>query len=250
MVQELDRISGTPLWPGFEPQKIPVEIYDGKQTWLFRHPHPPQPFTESEHKGVFVVNGRDASVTANTNIDVGGTPTAGVLLPKNTSVRDGAALIAHEAFHVYQHEHYPKWTANEADLFTYPVDDAGLLQRRFMETEALRRALIAPDKTEAACWIAEALRVRNSRFAGMAPASVTYERNSELNEGLANYIQVKAAGETASFTLPSSGFYPEAVRQRAYQIGTAWALLLDRMTPGWQREMATAKSLDELMGSK
>src|SRR5437764_5542277 len=71
VVAEYDRITATPLWPSFEPQKIPIDIYDGKQTWLFRHPHPPQPFTESpQHKGVFVVLGRDASLTANTNVDV------------------------------------------------------------------------------------------------------------------------------------------------------------------------------------
>src|SRR5690349_15842840 len=181
VVAEFDRITATPLWPGLEAQKIPIEIYDGRHTWLFRHPHPPQVFTESAHKGVFILDGRDASLTANTNVDVGGVQTAAVMLDSDTSLRDAAALVAHEAFHVFQREHFPKWIANEADLFVYPVDNAGMLQRRFMETEALRRALLARDRNETACWIAEAMRARSARVAGLPASAVAYERNTELN---------------------------------------------------------------------
>jgi len=52
VMAEFDREAATGLWPGFEPQKIPLALYDGKKTWLFHHPHPPEEFTESpEHKG-------------------------------------------------------------------------------------------------------------------------------------------------------------------------------------------------------
>jgi hypothetical protein len=119
-----------------------------------------------------------------------------------------------------------------------------------MENEALRRALLAHDANERSCWVAEALRARSSRFAGLSPSAIAYERNTELNEGLATYIQLRAAGTSQSFTLPSSGFAADAVRARAYQTGAALAVLLDRTISGWQRDMSTAHSLDELLSSK
>jgi hypothetical protein len=250
-MDEFDRITADPLWPGFEAKQIPVEIYDGRQTWLFRHPHPPETFVESpQHEGVFVVVGQHPSVRANTSVELGGVQTATVILePSRKPLRELAALIAHECFHVYQREHHPKWIANEAHLFAYPLDNAGALQRRLMETESLRRALLEHEPRGTACWIAEALRMRDQRFAALPPNAVAYERAAELNEGLANYIQVRAAGREASFALPQGDFAVDAVRDRSYQIGTALALLLDRVAPGWQAGFS-AGSLDELLKSK
>src|SRR5207245_11425378 len=42
VLKELDRISARPLWPGFEPRRIPVAIFDGGRTWLARHASPPE----------------------------------------------------------------------------------------------------------------------------------------------------------------------------------------------------------------
>jgi hypothetical protein len=52
-------------------------------------------------------------------------------------------------------------------------------------------------------------------------------------------------------TIPDGEFLPEAVRLRAYTIGTAWALLLDRLAPGWQEllEANDRQSLDGLLGA-
>jgi hypothetical protein len=255
VMAEFDRITaGSRLWPGFEPQRIPVEIYDGRQTWLFRHPHPPEGFKElPEHKGVFVSPGRHASARANTGVQVGGVDTATVTLnSSNASLREQAAQIVHECFHVFQRERHPKWSANEADLFLYPVDNPGLLLRRREESESLRRALLARDSNESMCWIAEAVRVRDLRFAALPANDVAYERMSELNEGLANYVEVLAAGKKGSFNLPALEFVPEAVRQRSYRSGTALALLLDRIAPGWQAQLdaGAAGSLDQLLSTK
>jgi hypothetical protein len=251
VMAEFDRITNVTLWPGFEPKRIPVALYDGRQTWLFRHPHPPEEFRESpQHPGVFVSPGQHPALTANSSATLGDVETAIVLLePTRRPLRETAALVVHECFHVFQHERYPQWTENEADLFVYPVDDAALLQRRFLETEALRRALLEREARGAACWISEALRNRENRFAGLPGAAMTYERNSELNEGLANYVQVLAAGTAKSFSLPQSEFPADAIRQRSYQVGTALALLLDRVAPGWQAQF-TSGSLDQLLKSK
>lgn len=66
----------------------------------------------------------------------------------------------------------------------------------------------------------------------MDAAYPAYERGTELNEGLAAYVQQRAEGVHAP-PLPAQEFGPAQVRQRAYATGAALALLLDRASPGW-----------------
>lgn len=152
VVAEADRLGAQDLWPGFDPRAIPVAIYDGERTLLFRHPSPPPEFQHvSGREGVRAYPGRYPSVTANASAEIGGISTA-TLMPATGAVtlRSRAGILIHEAFHVYQREHHPAWQANEAELFTYPVDNAELLTLRRMEAEALRRAL-ETQQTGAGC---------------------------------------------------------------------------------------------------
>lgn len=103
---------------------------------------------------------------------------------------------------------------------------------RRLETEALRRALAADDVAGAACWGRRALVLRRERYARMDSAFAAYERGTELNEGLATYVEMRAAGRRA-LDLPEAEFGPAEVRRRAYATGPALALLLDRFRPGW-----------------
>ena len=59
-----------------------------------------------------------------------------------------------------------------------------------------------------------------------------YERGTELNEGLATYVELRAAGRE-TVILPTSGFEATEVRRRAYATGPAFGLLLDRFDPEW-----------------
>src|SRR5690606_31215857 len=111
---------------------------------------------------------------------------------------------------------HPGWAGNEADMLLYPVDDAGLLALRRRESAALRRALAAADRADqvaVACWTRLALDARDERFATMDSAFSTYERLTELNEGLASYLQLRAAGRT-TVEVPETRFAPSAVRNR------------------------------------
>ena len=101
------------------------------------------------------------------------------------SLGEVAALATHESFHIYQRERHPGWIANEADLFTYPIDSAELLALRRLEKEAFRRALSAPGEAGAACWARGALAIRNQRFTPMESIFAAYERKTELVEDLA-----------------------------------------------------------------
>ncbi len=217
------------LWPGFDPQKVPIAIYDGKRTVLHHHPSPPPEFRDG------VYEGRHPAVTGNSSLSIAGVETATVLA---TNLTPG--LIAHEQFHVHQRTKHPTWSANEADLFVYPVDDAeahALLRR---ETDALRTALTG-DRSAAQL----ALEYRRQRFAKIGPVATKYERASELNEGIAMYIQHRVDG--GPIVLPDGP--PDGVRDRVYQSGLALATLLDRYDPRWREtlENGDARSLDELL---
>jgi hypothetical protein len=223
--------AGKPLWPNFQPGQIPIAIFDGARTWLFRHPSPPPEFTPvPDMPGAFSSAGRYAAVTANTSADIGGMLTAVASGIKPAPVARQAALMVHEAFHVYQRQHHPDWSANEADLFLYPLDKAEALQLRRLESEALHRALDASGD-ECRCWARTALDMRAARFGQLPSAAVEYERRTELNEGLAQYVEDQAAGQTRADLMPSTEFAPDEIRLRAYSSGEAIALLLDRFNP-------------------
>lgn len=235
MLAAYDEAAAEVGWPGFDPRSVPIALYDDGQTYLVRHPSPPEEF--SRMRGVdggavagFVL----ADARANTDIELAGVRTAVIAFPRDGfDPVESAALAMHEAFHAHQTIHHPTWTANEVDLFTYPTRSAALLEMRRLEGGALRRAITAPDSVRELCWAQEFLRLRGRRFARLDDASAAYERHNELREGLARYIEARAAGRT-EVALPADGFPPELVRDRAYATGHAIAVLLDRLAPRWK----------------
>jgi hypothetical protein len=241
------------LWPNFDPRSTPVAIFDGESTVLFRHPGEPAGYYSlSSRRGVFARPGRDTVVNSNTSVMLAGVPTATVMLrpSSGSSAREWAAITVHEIFHVFQRSLHPTWTANEAELFTYPVEDAGALALRRAETSALRRALGASRADSTACWAAAFVRARRARFDAIGPAAAAYERGTELNEGLATDVQRRALGQAVA--LPADDFPPEQVRARSYEIGAAIGQVLDRMAPAWRDTLERAApaanlSLDALM---
>ncbi len=241
------------LWPGFDPLVVPLAVFDGAKTFLFRHPAPPSGFTPvaGASPGTWSWEGRHEAVTANTNSEIGGVATATLMVDRaepGRSFRNLAAVAIHEAFHVYQRAHHPDWIGNEVDLFVYPTDAADLLALRRLETEALRRALAVDDEVGAACWARRALALRAERYAQMDSAFAAYERGTELNEGLATYVEMRAVGRRA-VDWPEAEFGPAEVRRRAYSTGAALALLLDRFQPDWSAafEADDHQTLDEAL---
>jgi hypothetical protein len=250
VMAELEHVASASLWPGFDPGRVPVAIFDGERTFLFRHPKPPPEFGPvAGRPGAFSHPGRHPSLRANSTVELGGVLTATLLLDRRPALppRESAALLAHEAFHVYQSERHPAWSANEAELFLYPSDDAELLTLRRLETEALRRASGAGAQ-RALCWARAAMDLRRRRFVLLPTGSSAYERGAELKEGLAEYVEQRARGGPGPL-LPRKGFAPEDVRPRAYAIGRKLANILDRFDPGWKErlERGNAASLDEAL---
>jgi hypothetical protein len=254
VLAEFDRLAVLPLWPGFDPRQIPVAIYDGERTILVRHPSPPAEFKPEGDLRVGdlrTFKGRYEAMNANTAVDLGGVKTATLVVdPKaGRSARDWASILTHETFHVFQRQHHPTWEADEGELFLYPVDDASLLAARRLETEGFRRALAATDAKEAACWTSQALERRRERFGRMTPGAVGYERGTELNEGLANFVENLSLGKIQGPDLPAAEYGAADIRNRAYAIGYAEATLLGRVDPAWRQTLEDGKapSLDELL---
>ncbi|HEY9405285.1 MAG TPA: hypothetical protein VIQ24_21715, partial [Pyrinomonadaceae bacterium] len=254
VLAEVDRIaSQTTLWPGFDPRRIPVEIYDGQDTLLFRHPNPPTEFISlSSRQGVWAFPGRHQTVTANASVKLGGVWTATVMLDpaSKLSLKERAALVIHEMFHVHQRERHPKWAANELELFTYPFEDAELLALRRIETESLRLAERAAGAPDAACHARLALAARRERFARLSTGASAYERALELSEGLARYVEARAQGARKS-GLTADEYPAEELRTRGYATGHALSLLLERFAPGWAARLDAGDplSLDELLAA-
>ncbi len=251
VVGEFDRMARTSLWPSFEPAQVPLLIYDGENTYLVRHPQPPEEFQPlPEHPEVLRFAGRHAAARANSSVEIGGVKAASAIVrAEGAKPRDLAALVMHEAFHVFQGRRHPKWAANEVDFFVYPLEDAELLLLRRLESEALRNALSHGGRKLRACWAAAALKRRRERFSRLGPPASAYERGTELNEGLAQYVEYRARRRPHVEAWPAPEFAPQQVRQRGYASGQALAALLDTFRPGWKEELergATA-SLDELL---
>ncbi len=251
IASEVERLGTAPLWPGYEPLRIPLAIYTGSATFLFRHPAPPEGFVPAPGRG-HRWQGRHPAATSNSSADIGGTATATLLAdgPRATQRPTVLAAVAlHEAFHVFQRARHPTWIGNEGDLFLYPFDDARLLALRRIESAEFRRALAADAPAGASCHARAALAARRQRFAGMDSAFARYERGNELNEGLATYVQLRAEGGT-TVPIPEAEWPATGVRDRFYAVGPALAFLLDRFRPGWKEELERddAQALDEMLG--
>ena len=254
IARDVERLAaGRSFWPGFEPLAIPLAIYDGKRTWLFRHPAPPRDFAPSAISSVraHVREGRHPAVTSNSSADIGGVSTATLLADGARAKLSSAELAAtalHEGFHVFQRTRHPGWQGNEGDLLLYPIENADLLVARRLETEALRRALLAADPARTACYARLAVDYRAQRFRAMDSAFVAYERGTELNEGLATYVQQLALGRT-TIDVPPDEFPAGDVRLRIYTIGPAIAFLLDRIRPNWKESLEAhdRQAIDEVL---
>jgi hypothetical protein len=246
VVAAVTKLDSQALWPRFDVRAIPVLLFDGKQSWLYGHPYPPEEFRQVS-EGVFVHEGRHPTVTANSTTKIEGLLTA-TLLPMGDalSLPERVGLVVHEQFHAFQQKNHPLWSANEAELFVYPLDDAQNIAGARLEAEALRRALAATGDAST-CWAAAAMAERRARFVKLPASAASYEWGMELNEGLPTYVQHRAAQTPDERVLPP--FDAASVRQRAYGTGHAIARLLDRVAPQWRERMerGEAQTLDQLL---
>ncbi len=237
ILQAFDAMALKRLWPGYEPGKMPVAIYDGHRTWLIRHPHPPAGFVPAG-SGWLMMEGRLEAVTANSSADINGVMTATLMPAEGLDPATRAATMIHECFHVYQRKKHPSWVGNEAELFTYPAVDGEVLATRWKEEADLWSALRAGNDEFAKAYAKRAMVARAARFARVGEGATAYERGCELNEGLATLVEFRAAGRKAFDTPLPPRIGAEHLRnERVYAIGPAFGELLDRFLPGWEERL-------------
>ncbi len=125
VAQTVDSLAGEEIWPGFDARRVPLAIYDGINTYLFRHPTPPDGFVMLDSGGVFVYAGRHETMRANTHTMLGDVSTATVLSQRGSEreARAHGGVAIHEAFHVFQRQRYPDWSANGSPQAHCPVSD-------------------------------------------------------------------------------------------------------------------------------
>ena len=241
------------LWPRFSPARVPAALFDGERTLLIGHPAPPEEFSPSTAvPGAHVVEGRHPAVRGNMPTEIGGVRVAAVLVEgmRGLTPERAAAVVAHERFHVHQLERHPDWAANELAVFQHPATDVQQLFDRQLETLALYRAARASTTDQTECWLRTALLLRRKRMDQLPPAVAAYERAIERSEGLARYIERRAAGVGSAIDIESGGYPAEDVRGRAYVTGEALAIMLDRYDAGWRDRVENASeppSLDSLL---
>jgi hypothetical protein len=259
LMEEVDRRSEPNLWPGFYPRHIPAAIFDGRNTYLFGFGRPPEGFSPVPGRpDVYTFPGQHETVVANRRVRLEGTWIA-TTIPgygpsgnhRSKTLADIAAVVLHEKFHVFQTLRHPAWRPNDLVLLTYPLDRSESLARRRLELESFRRAAASPFADEAAAWARTALDMRRSRLAGLAPSEARYERQIALLEGLAQYIEHKAAGRTGPDDALADDFAPRGIRLLGYVEGCWMGLLLDRLDPAWKERLEADDStgLDDLLGS-
>lgn len=237
LVRSLDAVGSKGLWPGFDPATWPVAVYDGKMTFLLRHPSPPQEFSPSPGRpGIWVMPGRYPAVVANSTREIGGTRTATVLATPGRNSTETTPACVEEVFHVFWLARHPTFRPNEMARYGYPVKDKDNLRNLLAEDEALARALESEDDAQAAGWAAAALRIRRERTSRLEEDARGYETALEMMEGTANYVARRAVDESPGRTSARlrDKRPAEGIRWRFYDTGAALCWLSDRFDSGWK----------------
>jgi hypothetical protein len=240
LVRSLDPRAMDRLWPGFDPSRLPIALFDGSRTWLLHHPAPPPEFARDPGRdGVFVMDGQHPSVVAYSTVEMGGVRTATFVRLPGASAANTRWGIVHEMFHVFWMSRHPNVRPNEMARYAYPVTDERVLNLCLAEEEALARALEAGSPAETAGWAAAALRFRRERRPLLPDRHVSaFETGLEQLEGTATSVADTMAGERPEETSRKlrRDWPADQVRERFYHTGAAVCLLLDRLRPGWKAE--------------
>jgi hypothetical protein len=281
IVQHLTRIgreSGGKIWPGFRPDTIPVAFVlptNGSIVfnWQGAAPQGYQPIA-----GVRNALWRDqrALGAASTGTSIAGRPVAQVVV----SSLDPSVLLPtaiHEAFHVFEAASVKPGRRfgrgeNAFYVSSYPVFDVENEMMFAREGELLARALRAPTVAGKRELARQFVAVRRARHRRLDDSYSQFDRQSEMNEGLAQYAQVRALElMAADQRLPAewrslarkqlsaeearladlAGNVSQSFRLRYYSTGPAQARLMDALagSSGWKQEMMSRnETLQDALG--
>ncbi len=204
--------------------------------------------------GLFVGRLPADQLIANTPTRWAGTHWAMIVWPLPQDQRARGRLMAHELWHLVQHQLLPGVQTNlgmpntsNSHLDTREGRIFLQLEWRALEA-ALRRE--EPDRRTA---LEDALVFRAYRRS-LFPSAAAQERSLELNEGLAEYTGVRLSTKSDreaiddAVTVLRQGTRRETfVRSFAYASGPAYGLLLDHAAPDWREAQTLAADLGDLL---
>ncbi|UCF37901.1 MAG: hypothetical protein JSU96_03270 [Acidobacteriota bacterium] len=240
VVAAFDRAAQLQGWPGFDATAYPIAIYDGERTLLLRHPNPPAEFLLLPgHEGVRVSPGKHSAMRWNSNADIGGVPTATLLLTiePGRTVDYEAHILFHEVFHLFSRPLHPTWSPNEIWRYNYPVDDLENYRQLLLEEEALAKAMESESDSDGVSWAAAALTIRLDRQARLSQEHRSYETALELQEGTAVYMGRSMLGVASETERLREDRGPAGIRWRFYETGAAISVILDRLAPSWKEDL-------------
>src|SRR5688500_17088080 len=201
IVQHLTRIgreSGGTIWPGFRPDTIPVAFVLPTHGSIVFNWQGAAPAGDQPIAGVHYAIWRDqrALGAASTGTSIAGRPVAQVVV----SSLDPSVLLPtaiHEAFHVFEAASVKPGRRfgrgeNAYYVSSYPVFDVENEMIFAREGELLARALRAPTLTGKRELARQFVAVRRARHRRLDDSYSQFDRQSEMNEGLAQYAQVRA----------------------------------------------------------
>jgi len=184
--------------------------------------------------------------------------------------------VFHEAFHAFERDRSrpgARWRVENAFLvFDYATVSPRTQALFAIESRLLQDALQAPAEADARRKARDFLAVRRLRQGELEPRLADFEKGAESNEGLAEYAGTRAvvagmdavrqgrAKATFSYldgprylrekyaTLRSITRIGKNDRLKFYYTGSAQALLLDRLLPGWKgRVQERAEAVQDLL---
>ncbi|UCD76009.1 MAG: hypothetical protein JSV91_03620, partial [Phycisphaerales bacterium] len=274
-IRELFRITdtlGDELWPGFDTRIIPIAVnHDDRQEILTGHRFPPREFHPFDDH---VLNGKPVMIRDGCTrygprgggwaIDLGGEHAAYICtLQPDQTTEQYLSLLLHECFHVFQRWYRQRDIKAWADL---PQDDVTYSAMLGLESEVLY-ALVNEKDNDAANELARMfVAVRQERRRDLGSDIAFTENEQEYMEGTPTYAQARlyqlmqdrgGLEPLADLDDPHYEYFADAGEKyremvdgirppqddlitffhSQYNHGMAMGLALDRIRPGWKREL-------------
>ena len=241
--------SANAVWPGYSLQDRSWVIADGRGAVLVTTIAPPPSFVQMAVAGVpepmrrrtFYRAGAVAEMTGTVDTRFAIGEVRGTAIAARENLAKTVELLAHEAFHTFQHEAFAG-AAEAAVPATVSREYAASVE---IERRALRDALKS-DGAARRNLVRQAVAIRAMRNRSATPSLAAAEASSERMEGMARYVEVhvtaqalgngknwprdQVAGQLGTPLRAFAGSPGERlVRFRAYASGAAMGILLDAL---------------------
>jgi hypothetical protein len=254
------------IWPGFQPETIPVlYVLPEQGILLLSWGSVPLPEGFAAVPGVAGAGWQSAALrtAASTGTALDGRNAAQVFVFPDADEAQLCGITIHEAFHVFERSVQRddrKFGSGENSFLvsSYPVFDPGNEAGWALEGRLLSRALAARTRAELRERAQEFSAARERRHRTVGGDYAEFERLAELNEGLAEYTLVRVlelAGGDSAFPWRADALREvarhrrqldsltadvrQSLRLRFYVTGPAMGQLLDRLAgPAWRGDLA------------